>query len=156
MMNKLENIRYQGKSMLAIEYHPEQYKLIFDKKLRDSMGKYRASFLIISDRQFAYMTFKLLAIKFELKDIKILNTINNSVVSSPNFLEDNYQNYSLEELNVFFDTKITGRIREVELQRIHQRVSIKSNGVVTFSRVPDDEMFKILILVREAYNDSQS
>lgn len=156
IMNKLENIRYQRKNMLAIEYDVEQYKLIFNEKLRDSMGKHGASFLIISDRQFAYMTFKLLSFEFELKNVKILNTVNNHVIDSPDFIEDDYKNSSLEELNTFFDSGIVGRISEVELQSRQQQISIKANGVITFSSIPDDKIYKILVLIREAYNDSQN
>lgn len=156
MMNKLENIRYQRKNMLAIEYNVEQYKLFFDEKLRGSMGKHGASFLIISDRQFAYMTFKLLSFEFELKNVKILSTINNCVIDWPDFIDDDYRDYSLEGLNTFFDSGIVGRISEVELQSKQQQISIKDNGVITFSSITDDKIDKILNLIREAYNGSQN
>jgi hypothetical protein len=156
LRNKLKDIIYQEKDMLAIKYDVEQYKIIFDDKMRDSMGKYKASFLIISDRQFAYITHKLLESRFILANIKTLSLTTKKIVASPDFFEDDYDKFSLDELNAFFTSNISERIIEIDLQRNTEQVSIKVNGVISFSGVSNDEINNILKLTREAYNDSQS
>lgn len=154
MKNKLCNVLYQEKNMIAMSYNIEQYKMFFDKKTINDMYKYKATFFIISDRQFAYIAHKLLGNKYNINDIKV-SSFFNKIESSNDFVDDTYEEFNLKELNDFFSFNIMGRISEIHFNRNNEMISIKSNGVVAFSNVDSDEINDILILIREAYNDSQ-
>lgn len=154
-LNKLDNVLYQAKDMLAIKYNVEQYKTIFNNKMRKSMGKHNASFFIISSRQFAYMTRRLLKFGFELSDVKVASTLNKRLITPLEFIEDNYSEYSLKDLNNFFDSFNSGRVNKVILRKNSEQISIKINGVIACSNIPDTETKEILKLLREAYDDSQ-
>lgn len=154
-INTLDNIIYQEKRMFAFKYNVESYKSIFNTKVKKSMDKHKGSFMIISNRQLAYVTYKLSQSKFNLEDVKILNLVTRRMETSSDFFEDDYDRYSLNDFKNYFDTIIHGNVGEIVLQNELKRIELKINGVITFSNFSSKEIDNYLSSIVEAYNESQ-
>lgn len=151
----IKNIIFQTHKMIAIKNTSENYKLWSKSGVQKAMTKNRATFLIMSNRQLAYIVFKILKQHFLLKNIKIYSCFQNRIVDFEDFISDDYIGYDLSEIINLFECKISEDVAEVYFQQQQRQITVKANGVVGLSGFNKQGESKILSLVCEAYNESQ-
>lgn len=152
---KIEDVLFQTKKMIAIKNTSDNFKLWSQPSVVRAMTKNRATFLIMSNRQLAFISYSILKRDFCLKNIKIYSSFQNRVVDLETFVSDDYEDCKLSEIVNLFERQIEEDVAEVYFQKKQRQIVIKANGVVGMSGFNNQVESDILSLICEAYNDSQ-
>lgn len=157
LRDRLGNAFYKRKDMIAFNYNVENYKSFDnDKKMKSLIKMRKASFLILTDRQFSYITMALIDSGFKIEDIKTLSSVSRELISLPDVNFDDYKNAKREDIEELFNSNDNYRISEVFLKNKKKQIIIKIKGVFVFQYVDNNEIKSLLDKMIAAYNESQS
>lgn len=143
------------KNIVAIKNTSENFRIWSQPEIQKAMVKNRATFLIMSNRQLAYITFHILKCGFDLKNIKVYSSFQKRTVDSTEFIPDEYSSFKLSDLVSFFVDQVETSIAEVHLRKQNQEIIIKANGVIGFTNFSSQDKGNFLLSIYEAYNESQ-
>ncbi|ORN05380.1 hypothetical protein FAM21834_02691 [Lentilactobacillus parabuchneri] len=152
----IKDVLIKTGNVIAINNTSENFKIWSRPKIQKAMLKNSATFLIISNRQLAFITFGMLKHGFNLKNVKIYSDFQKKLIDSAEFIPDNYRSFNLSDIISLFDTGIETNIAEVYLRKQKQEIIIKANGVIGFTNFSDQNKGEFLRYICEAYNESQT
>lgn len=149
--------------ILAFDYSPDKYQAWMKADKLHSMTQYNASFLIMTNRQFAYLIVELRKNGFFVDSINFVNSLNDESVScTKRDLEELYDfQFDTSELHLLVKTffEFENEIDKIEFGKKNDnktKLKIKKNGTIIFDNILEIEIRKKIVkTIQVAYEKSQ-